>query len=86
MVRNQQTQPSRFYDLATGGGLPLQLQPVGAEFLLLRQFGYRDPHHDDPFVIPKDPPATGIVALKPRWYWPPSVLGTLLVIITLGGC
>ena len=162
---DQTTEPSRFYDVATGGELQLQLQPVGAEFLVLRQFGYRDPHHSEPFVIPKDPVtfrtdlasipwffawlipglgthlpailvhdalvpdkgqigqayegppvdreeadrilrdamaslgtpvvrrwliwtgvtlATAIVALKPRWYWPPVVIGTVLVITTLG--
>ena len=38
------TQPSRFYDAESGGELQLQLQPVGAEFKILRRFGYRDPH------------------------------------------
>ena len=46
----------RFFDVATGGDLQLQLQMAGADFLVLRQFGYRDPHHPgDPFIIPRDP-------------------------------
>ena len=48
-------QPSRFYDAESGGELQLQLQPVGAEFKILRRFGYRDPHYREPFIIPADP-------------------------------
>lgn len=48
------TEPSRFYDPATGGTMVLQLEPDGARFRLLRQFAYRDPRHAEPFVVPAD--------------------------------
>jgi len=158
------TQPSRFYDAASGGELQLQLQPVGAEFKILRQFGFRDPHCREPFTIPADSLAfrtdlasipwffawlvpglgthlpavlvhdalvlskgeaparigpavdreeadrilrdamaslgtpvirrwliwtgvtlaTAVTTLKPRWYWPTVVIGSLLIIVALG--
>ncbi len=155
----------RFFDVATGGDLQLQLQMAGVDFLLLRQFGYRDPHYPDrPFIIPRDqatfrtdlasipwffgwlipglgthlpailvhdalvlepgePPAhdgpsvdreeadrilrdamgslgtpvlrrwliwtgvtlaTAVTTLRPRWYWAPVVVGTLLAVAVLG--
>jgi len=158
------TQPSRFYDAEDCGELQLQLQSVGAEFKILRRFGYRDPHYPEPFIIPADPVtfrtdlasipwffawlvpglgthlpailvhdalvlskgeapahigppvtreqadrilrdamaslgtpvirrwliwtavtlATAVTTLKPRWYWPTVVIGSLLIIVALG--
>jgi hypothetical protein len=52
-VTSEATQPSRFFDVASGGDLQLQLEPVGAGFRILRQFGYRDPEHPEPFVVPR---------------------------------
>jgi hypothetical protein len=48
------TEPSRFYDVATGEPIMLQLQQDGAQFRVLRQFGYRDPKHSEDFVVPAD--------------------------------
>jgi hypothetical protein len=47
-------EPSRFFDVETGGDLQLQLQPDGADFQVLRQFGYCDRRYDEPFVVPAD--------------------------------
>lgn len=44
-----------FYDEETGGVLRLELRSVdGRDFTLLRQFGYRDEDHAEPFVVPAD--------------------------------
>lgn len=48
------TEPSRFFDPASGGTMVLQLEPDGARFRLLRQFAYRDPRYAEPFVVPTD--------------------------------
>lgn len=48
------TQPSRFFDPATGGTMVLQLEPDGARFRILRQFAYRDDAYREPFVVPAD--------------------------------
>lgn len=48
------TEPTRFFDPATGGTMVLQLEPDGARFRILRQFGYRDPRYATPFVVPAD--------------------------------
>jgi hypothetical protein len=43
----------RFYDVKTGGPLRLELASTdGSRFRVLRQFGYRDPRHAEPFVVP----------------------------------
>lgn len=43
----------RFFDVDTGGPLRLELASHdGTRFRLLRQFGYRDPQHAEPFVVP----------------------------------
>lgn len=47
--------PDRFFDAEAGGEVRLQLEADGAGFRVLRQIGYRDRHHDEPFVIPADP-------------------------------
>jgi hypothetical protein len=52
-VVSDATQPSRLFDAETGGDLLLQLEPDGAKFRILRQFGYRDPRHAEPFVVPR---------------------------------
>ena len=45
-----------FFDVTTGGTVQVQLQQVGAEFQMLRQIGYLDPHHPrEPFIFPRDP-------------------------------
>jgi len=46
--------PNRFFDPVTGGRMELQMEPDGARFKILKQFGYRDPHHDEPFIVPAD--------------------------------
>lgn len=51
---SEATEPSRFFDPATGGTMVLQLEPDGARFRLLRQFAYRDPKHTEAFVVPAD--------------------------------
>jgi hypothetical protein len=48
----QATQPSRFYDVETGDPVRVQLEQVGAEFRILRQFAYQDPRYEDAFVVP----------------------------------
>jgi len=47
-------QVDRFYDVETGGEVRLELRRDGAHFQMLRQLGYRDPQHTQPFVIPAD--------------------------------
>lgn len=43
----------RFFDVATGGPLRLELASHdGTRFRMLRQLGYRDPQHPEPFVVP----------------------------------
>lgn len=46
--------PDRFYDPATGGRMELQLEPEGARFKMLKPFGYQDPKHAEPFIVPAD--------------------------------
>ncbi|HYN73597.1 MAG TPA: DUF1353 domain-containing protein [Nakamurella sp.] len=72
------TQPSRFYDAEAGGELQLQLEPVGAEFKILRRFGYRDPHYQEPFIIPADPVAfrTDLASIPWFFAWLVPGLGT----------
>jgi Protein of unknown function (DUF1353) len=53
-VVSEATAPSRFYDVESEGKLILQLEPDGARFRILRPFGYRDPRHAEPFVVPAD--------------------------------
>jgi hypothetical protein len=45
----------RFYDAETGGTMQLQLERDGSNFRIVRPFGYRDPAHEKPFVVPADP-------------------------------
>jgi uncharacterized protein DUF1353 len=74
------TQPSRFYDAEAGGELQLQLEPVGAEFKILRRFGYRDPHYQEPFIIPADPVTfrTDLASIPWFFAWLVPGLGTHL--------
>lgn len=53
-VVSESTEPDRFFDAETGGTMVLQLEPDGARFRILRPFGYRDPRHPEPFVVPAD--------------------------------
>lgn len=49
------TEPTRFFDPETGDTMVLQLEPDGARFRILRQFGYRDPRYrGETFIVPAD--------------------------------
>lgn len=49
------TEPTRFFDPETGDTMVLQLEPDGARFRILRQFGYRDPRYPgETFIVPAD--------------------------------
>jgi hypothetical protein len=74
------TKPNRFYDVATGESIQLQLQQDGAQFRLLRQFGYRDPEYDEAFVVPSDVTTfTTDLASIPRFFaWLIPGIGTHL--------
>ncbi|MFD1718919.1 DUF1353 domain-containing protein [Georgenia deserti] len=44
-----------FFDVTDGGPLRLELRSIdGLDFTVLRQFGYRAPRHEEPFVVPAD--------------------------------
>lgn len=47
-------QVERFFDAETGGEARLELRRDGAHFVMLRQLGYRDPLHGEPFIVPKN--------------------------------
>lgn len=47
-------QVDRFFDAETGGEARLELRRDGARFVMLRQLGYRDPLHGEPFIVPAD--------------------------------
>lgn len=48
------TEPSRFFDVANGGPVQVQLQQDGANYRMLRQIGYRDPAYREAFIVPAD--------------------------------
>lgn len=50
-----QRDPDRFFDAETGDEVRVQLERDGARFRVLRQVGYRDRHHEAPFLVPADP-------------------------------
>lgn len=79
------TKLSQFYDVETGGPIQLQLEQKGAEFRVLRQFGYRDPKHDDPFVVPDDVETfrTDLASIPPLFSWLVPGVGTHLPAILL---
>jgi hypothetical protein len=78
-------EPSRFYDVETGGTMVLQLEPDGARFRILRQFGYRDPAYADPFVVPKDVATfrTDLASIPWFFAWLVPGLGTHLPAVLL---
>jgi hypothetical protein len=78
-------QPDRFYDAETGGELRLQLQRDGAAFEILRRFGYRDRHHDEPFVVPADPATfrTDLASIPWLFAWLVPGLGSHLPAVLL---
>lgn len=79
------TEPTRFFDAETGGEMLLQLQPDGARFEILRQFGYRDPRYDEPFVIPADRKKwrTDLASIPWFFAWLVPGLGTHLPAVLL---
>ena len=79
------TKPSRFYDVETGGPIQLQLQQEGADFRVLRSFGYRDPKHAEAFVVPGDVETfrTDLASIPPLFSWLVPGLGTHLPAVLL---
>jgi Protein of unknown function (DUF1353) len=84
-VVSDATEPSRFFDAATGGTMVLQLEPDGARFRILRPFGYRDPRYGDPFVVPKDVATfrTDLASIPWFFAWLVPGLGTHLPAVLL---
>jgi Protein of unknown function (DUF1353) len=82
---DQVTEPSRFYDVGEGGPIQLQLQQDGADFRVLRQFGYRDPAHDEPFIVPADVKtfSTDLASIPRMFSWLVPGLGTHLPAVLL---
>ena len=82
---DQVTEPSRFFDVETQGPIQLQLQQDRAEFRVLRQFGYRDPHHEQPFVVPADVGSftTDLASIPTLFVWLVPGLGTHLPAVVL---
>jgi hypothetical protein len=82
---DQVTEPSRFYDVQTQGPIQLQLQQDGAEFRVLRQFGYRDPRYDLAFVVPAEPArfTTDLASIPTLFVWLVPGLGTHLPAVVL---
>jgi hypothetical protein len=78
-------EPSRFFDPATGDTMVLQLEPDGARFRILRQFGYRDPGYDEPFIVPKDVTTfrTDLASIPWFFAWLVPGLGTHLPAVLL---
>lgn len=74
------TEPSRFFDPATGGTMVLQLEPDGARFRMLRQLGYQDPRHAEAFVVPADVDAfrTDLASIPWFFAWLVPGIGTHL--------
>ena len=79
------TKPSRFYDVATGDPIQLQLQQDGADFRVLRQFGYRDPKYTEDFVVPADVKtfSTDLASIPRYFTWLVPGLGTHLPAVLL---
>lgn len=77
---------SRFYDVATGRPpVSLELRQDGAGFRMLRQFGYRDPRHAEPFVVPADVEqfSTDLTSVPWVFAWLVPGLGTHLPAVLL---
>ena len=79
------TEPTRFFDPGTGGKMVLQLEPDGARFRILRPFGYRDPTHGDPFIVPADVATfrTDLASIPWFFAWLVPGLGTHLPAVLL---
>jgi hypothetical protein len=79
------TKPSRFYDVETGGPIQLQLEQHGADFKVLRQFGYRDPRYEGPFVVPDDVEefSTDLASIPALFVWLVPGLGSHLPAVVL---
>lgn len=80
------TETSRFYDVGTGApNVQLELRQDGAGFRMLRQFGYRDPRHAEPFVVPADVGAfsTDLASVPGVFAWLVPGLGTHLPAVLL---
>ncbi|MGH9119171.1 MAG: DUF1353 domain-containing protein [Acidimicrobiales bacterium] len=79
------TEPRRFYDVETGGPIELQLRQNGAEFHVLRQFGYRDPGYGDAFVVPAEVETftTDLASIPRPFMWLVPGLGTHLPAVVL---
>ena len=82
---SEATEPTRFFDAATGGTMVLQLEPDGARFRILRPFGYRDPAYADPFVVPADVATfrTDLASIPWFFAWLVPGLGTHLPAVLL---
>jgi hypothetical protein len=78
-------EPSRFFDYESGGTMVLQLEPDGARFRILRQFGYRDPAYAEPFVVPADVATfrTDLASIPRFFTWLVPGLGTHLPAVLL---
>lgn len=79
------TRPERFFDVATGGPLQLQLEQEGDAFRVLRQIGYRDPDYDDVFVVPADPGSftTDLASIPSFFAWLVPGMGSHLPAVLL---
>jgi hypothetical protein len=84
-VVSEATEPTRFYDPATGGTMVLQLEPDGARFRILRPFAYRDPRHAEPFIVPADVASfrTDLASIPWCFAWLVPGLGTHLPAVLL---
>jgi Protein of unknown function (DUF1353) len=82
---DQVTKPSRFFDVKTNGPIQLQLQQDGAEFRVVRQFGYRDPHNGETYIVPADPErfTTDLASIPALFVWLVPGLGTHLPAVVL---
>lgn len=82
---SEATEPTRFFDAATGGTMVLQLEPDGARFRILRPFGYRDPGHGEPFIVPADVATfrTDLASIPWFFAWLVPGLGTHLPAVLL---
>jgi Protein of unknown function (DUF1353) len=82
----QVTRPSRFFDVATGGPVQVQVQQDGPAYRILRQIGYRDPAYEDAaFVVPDDVGTftTDLASIPWMFAWLVPGLGTHLPAILL---
>lgn len=79
------TRPSRFFDAATGGPFRLELLQHGADFRLLRQFGYHDPAYAEPFLVPDDVStfSTDLASIPWLFAWLVPGLGSHLAAVLL---